>query len=710
MYREIQSIRNRITDRIIVITVVFLSPAFIASIARWLEIGWLNIYIIQTFLYVLVIGLFIFRNKIATKIKVYALVLIFTFLGISSLWYLGFSSIHYFVIVAIALASVLAERRMAYFLIGVISVFYLAIGILYMLDLHNPTTDLNNFSHSILQWSSIILSLIAFAAIFIDGFGELYHVLVSSLHEKDIVQKTLEKQNTELERAKVELGETIGRQNALNLKLQLSEEKYRTLIKFSPDIVYRFSTKSGGLFFSERTIDILGYSPDELLNDSKLWNSIFDQDDLQLYKSSLKIAKLNQKNIQEYRMKTKSGNWIWVKDTFFIMKHNIDDIVVQGHISDITAQKKFESELHESEVRWHYSVDASNLGLWDWDVSTNQVFFSKQWKRMLGYDENEIKNHYKEWEKRIHPEDVSMVFNKLNKYLEGESDTYYCEHRMLCKDGRYKWILDRGKILTYAEDGSPLRMIGTHADITEQKLTEIELRKSNATKDKFFSIIAHDLKSPFNSIMGLSEILHDNFDNLDEKTKKKFIAGVHSGIIKTFELLEDLLLWSRAQRNTLDFFPNNLDLNKTMKEILSVLQVAAEKKSVNFEISIPEGTEVYADKFMLSSVLRNLISNAIKFTPQDGSIAIAVETIEHDKQKFSRISVKDTGVGILKENHFKIFDIGQNISTTGTNDEKGTGMGLPICYEFITRHGGNIWFDSAPGEGSTFYFTLPQAN
>jgi len=710
VYREIQSIRSRITDRIIVIAVVFLTPAFIASITRWVEVGWLNIYIVHTFLYALVIGILIFRDKISTKLKVFCLILLFTVLGIAALWYLGFSGLHYFVIVAIAIASVLSERKTAYWLIGIIATIYMGIGILYMLHIHNAKVELNEFSHSILQWSTIILSLIAFAAIFIDGFGEMYNTLVSSLYDKELAQRTLKQQNNDLENAKKQLAETVKQLNAINLKLQLSEEKYRTLISFSPDIVYRYSTKGGGLFFSERTQDILGYLPEEFVNGSWLWYSLIDADDLQLLKSNLKRAKLNEKNVQVYKVKTQSGKSIWVKDTFFIIKHNIDEIVVQGHLADVTAQKNMERELNDSEERWHFSVDGSELGLWDWNIVSKKVFYSRQWKEMLGYNEEDIEDGYTEWESRVHPEDLPMVLKELNKYFKGESDTYSCEHRMRCKDGSYKWMLNRGKILNYTEDGSPLRMIGTHSDITEQKQAEMELRRTNTTKDKFFSIIAHDLKSPFNSIMGLSEILHENFDDLDEKTRKKFVTGIHEGVRRTYDLLEDLLLWSRAQRDTIDFFPANLGLAQAVDEMVSVLKIAAENKSIHIHTHIPEGTNVFADKFMLLSVLRNLISNAIKFTPKNGDIRIGVNMIEYDGKRFTKISVKDTGVGISAEDHVTIFDIGQNISKSGTENETGTGMGLPICYEFVTKHGGNMWFESEPGKGATFYFTLPQAD
>ena len=710
MDKEIQSIRARITDRIVLIAAVFLTPAYGVSLARWLELGWSPIHYVHSALYMLVVLLLLFRKRMSTNLKIYGLVVLFTFLGIVALWFLGFSGVHYFVVIAIAIASVLLPRKLAYWLIALIACCYLGIGMLFMLGVRNSVVDLNNFSHSVFQWTAIIISLVTFAVVFTDGFGELYEQLVAAFGEKGKIQDALEKHNKELKATQSQLARKLEEINTVNLKLKLSEEKYRTLVDFSPDIVYWYSSQSGGLYFSERTNDILGYSPGELMGNSQLWASHIHPDDWVMLRSKLEALPLNQKTKLEYRMQTKNNEWIWVSDTFLIIKQSADEKVIQGHLTDITRQKRIEQELHDSEERWHFSVDGSDMGLWDWNLVGETVFYSRQWKQILGYQDHEIDNNVSEWKNRIHPEDLSLVTATVDAYLQhgAKNERFFCEYRMRCKDRTYKWVQDRGRIHAYAADGSPTRMIGTLADVTERKLAEIELRKSNATKDKFFSIIAHDLKNPFGSMIGFSEMLHENFDSLDSATKRKFVAEIHEGMTKTYALLDDLLLWSRAQRNTIGFSPQRVSLNEMVDEITSVLLLAFKNKSIHFEIDIPRDARIYADRFMLSTILRNLITNAIKFTPKNGRIAISFATTTQGKQSVSRICVRDNGVGIPPEDYVKIFDIAQSTLRVGTENERGTGMGLPICYEFVSRHGGNIWFESEVGKGSAFYVALPQ--
>lgn len=708
MYNEVQSIRTKVTNRIIIISVIFLTPAYFASMARWIEIGWKDFYIVHTILYFGLISLLFLRKRLSTRIKVNALGFLYTALGLSTLWYLGFSGMHYFVIIAIAMAAILSKRKIAVVFIAFISIGYVTIGILYMTHRHSARVDLNDFSHSILQWTTIILSLIAFAAIFTDGFGELYNQLITTIEENAKVKDTLEEKNKKLTESKAELDKKIEEVHSINLQLQLSEEKYRNLVNFSPNVIYWYSTKNGVLFFSERIVEVLGYTPAEMENNMMQWRSVIHIQDLRTYDDNLAKTKLNETKTQEYRVQNKAGEWIWVSDTYVAVKVNQEETVIEGYLSDITEKRKIEKQLQESERRWQFSVDGSDLGLWDWNINTNEVFYSKQWKNMLGFRDNEFENHYSEWEKRIYPEDKPLVIEKLQKTLKGVIQNFVSEHRMLCKDGNYKWILDRGKIVSYNEDGSPKRMIGTHADITKSKLAELELRRLNATKDKFFSIIAHDLKSPFNSMIGISEILKERYDELDEATKKKFVWAINEGVLKTYDLLEDLLLWSRSQRNTIDFYPADQKLEDLLDELLEIQKIAAAQKEIDITTEVEKGMVVYADKFMLSSILRNLISNAIKFTPRKGSITIKTENTKVDGQMVSKVSVKDTGMGIPPEDHVKIFDIGQNISTIGTENEKGTGMGLPICYEFVNKHGGKIWVESIPEEGATFCFTLPK--
>ncbi|MEN8119942.1 MAG: hybrid sensor histidine kinase/response regulator [Bacteroidota bacterium] len=257
-----------------------------------------------------------------------------------------------------------------------------------------------------------------------------------------------------------------------------------------------------------------------------------------------------------------------------------------------------------------------------------------------------------------------------------------------------------------------LARISTHLALKRSndalKNTEQELRIANTAKDKFFSIIAHDLKSPFNALFGFSELLYENFDEYDTEEQKEFISHVHQGLKNTYKLLEDLLLWSRAQSGTIDFNPEKLNLFMLILETMGLLGQAASEKSIDLKNEIAENVIVEADKNMLATILRNLISNAIKFTPKNGAITINARLMIIEKaQSYAEISIKDNGVGIAKEKLSQLFEISKNVSTKGTENEDGTGLGLMLCKELIEKHTGKIWVKSEVGIGSEFIFSLP---
>ena len=235
-----------------------------------------------------------------------------------------------------------------------------------------------------------------------------------------------------------------------------------------------------------------------------------------------------------------------------------------------------------------------------------------------------------------------------------------------------------------------------------------ELKELNATKDKFFTIIAHDLKGPFNSILGFSNILEKNYKILDDEEREKYIKYISISSTKIYKLLTNLLTWSREQTGKIKFSPEKLSLRETIDEGILLQFESAKNKSIKLKANIETDLLVHVDKNMLSTIIRNLVSNAIKFTPKNGEISVnAKEIVKENNQKFIQVTVKDTGVGISKEMQAKIFDISKNTTTKGTENELGTGLGLILSKEFVEKHGGKIWIESEKEKGSEFIFTLP---
>ncbi|MDZ7821934.1 MAG: HAMP domain-containing sensor histidine kinase [Candidatus Marinimicrobia bacterium] len=242
----------------------------------------------------------------------------------------------------------------------------------------------------------------------------------------------------------------------------------------------------------------------------------------------------------------------------------------------------------------------------------------------------------------------------------------------------------------------------THQALAKSKEIADE---ANAAKDKFFSIIAHDLRSPFNGILGMTGILKDRYDDLDKKEKQKMIAALHDSLHKCYELLNNLLEWSRSQSGKIDFSPENLRFDSALQDVLGLLSNSAAQKNMKI-INVAGSPTVYADRNMLDAILRNLISNAVKYSYPGGNIRISSEK----KKDKIIISVSDSGTGIPASRKNRLFHITNTYRINGTSGESGNGLGLIICKEFVEKHGGSIGVESEPGKGSTFYFSLPAGN
>jgi signal transduction histidine kinase len=233
-----------------------------------------------------------------------------------------------------------------------------------------------------------------------------------------------------------------------------------------------------------------------------------------------------------------------------------------------------------------------------------------------------------------------------------------------------------------------------------------ELLKLNTDKDLFLSVLSHDLKSPFNALLGFSKLLLENIYEYDIETIKNHASTINKSAENTYNLLEDLLIWTQSQSGNLPYKPKVWSFNTIYFEILDMLNQNAKEKNITINHYFTEELSIFADNNMLKAVLRNLISNSIKFTNPNGTINIYAK----QNPENVTITVSDNGVGIKLEDLRKLFDVSHFKSTIGTNQEKGTGIGLLICKEFIEKHGGKIWVESEVGKGSDFKFTLPNGN
>jgi two-component system sensor histidine kinase/response regulator len=231
-----------------------------------------------------------------------------------------------------------------------------------------------------------------------------------------------------------------------------------------------------------------------------------------------------------------------------------------------------------------------------------------------------------------------------------------------------------------------------------------ELESLNSTKDKFFAIIAHDLRNPFSTVLGISEMLAREFESFEPEKLKIFIEQIYKYSNNTFNLLENLLQWSMLQTGRMPLRPQLINLNKIISESTDLLRGNALQKGISINSTTIDDGIVYVDVSMITTVFRNILSNAIKFTAINGKIEISLD----NEGSFLKVTIKDNGVGIPLADQERLFKIDSNPTTIGTSMEKGTGLGLILCKDFVDRNGGNIWVESQLGKGTAFSFTVPR--
>lgn len=377
---------------------------------------------------------------------------------------------------------------------------------------------------------------------------------------------------------------------------------------------------------------------------------------------------------------------------------------LRGTIQDITELKLLEEKLRLSEERWRFALEGAGDGVWDWEAKTDLIYLSEQAEKLLGFEKGEISGKIKMEPDAIHPDDLSNLQNALSAHHNGKAPLYISEHRIKTKSGDFKWFLVRGKVIEWYDNKKPKRMLGTLTDLSERIEMENNLRELNETKDKFLSIISHDLRNPFHAIMASSELLKTTVEQKDFETSKKIGKLIHNAANQTYNKLNDLLQWARLQTGKLVFNPQIIDLPKILKSVIAAKNIEAENKRIVITKQISDIDDFYADELMLKTILDNLLSNAIKFSYPGEIVSIAVD----DDENNTTFSVYDNGIGISDERVASLFKMDSAKSKSGTQGEQGTGLGLILCKEFVEQHKGTITVSSKKDKGSTFTFTIPK--
>ncbi len=381
---------------------------------------------------------------------------------------------------------------------------------------------------------------------------------------------------------------------------------------------------------------------------------------------------------------------------------------------DITETKSAEEKLINSEERYRHITSAINDFLWMAERKNGNltpVFYTSAVERMLGYTSEDFLGKKFLWFRIIHPKDRTMVLNQLRAaYADPARENAELEYRAVNRKGNILWI--RNKInINRAEDESIISVVGLVSDITLSKRAEEELKRSaeelrtlNESKDRFISIISHDLRTPFSSILGYTDMLLGD-RQLPEEKQVEYTLYIQESAKNMLELVNALLDWTRLQTGRIKFETKRLEANVLANKSISMLNGTAMQKNINLVSSIDRQTLIHADESLMLQAFNNLVSNAIKFTKPGGNITISAEQLP--EEHLVRFSVKDSGVGIRKEDMDKLFRVDSKFTSPGTAGEKGTGLGLSLVREIVEKHGGKIWVKSKIGHGAEFLFTIP---
>ncbi|MFZ4623948.1 MAG: PAS domain-containing hybrid sensor histidine kinase/response regulator [Rhodoferax sp.] len=445
---------------------------------------------------------------------------------------------------------------------------------------------------------------------------------------------------------------------------------------------------------------------------------IFPQDRATFYQCLRQLGVTCVPQSLELRLIRQDGRPLWV----LLVAHNAvdaDDGPVQRLVlSDISERKQLQTQLADSERRWQFAVlqtqladserrwqfavEGSGDGLWDRNVVQGTVFYSRTWKQMLGHGEDEVSNRIDEWETRIHPDDKPATMAALQAYLAGTCADYKTEYRLRCRDGSYKWILDRGMVVSRDAQGKPLRLIGTHSDITEGKLHEAQIKAArlsaeaaNRAKSRFLAAASHDLRQPLSALALFVGVLKAR----TAPQAAELVANIEQCVDSLSELLTDLLDVSRLDAGAITPRLGDFDLKDFLAALDSVHAGEARNKGLQWRVR-GAGLVVHTDQQLLKRIVGNLVSNAIRYTNQGGVLM----TCRRRAGKYW-LEVWDTGIGIPEDKKELIFEEFRQLGDGARN--QGSGLGLAIASKMANLLGLQIRVCSRLGRGSMFAIELP---
>lgn len=486
--------------------------------------------------------------------------------------------------------------------------------------------------------------------------------------------------------------------------------KFETMLDLASDGIHILDENGFVVQFSRSFANMLGYSYEETAHLNVLdWDAFIPRQDL------INVAReiINTPRVFETRHRRKDGS-------VFDVEINARGIEISGKkfiyasSRDITNRKLHEQEIEYQRLRLANIIEGTHIGTWEWNVQTGSVIFNERWAEMIGYNLAELTTTSIEtWIRFAHPEDLKRSDLLLKEHFAGNLPYYECEVRMRHRDGHWIWVLDRGKVLSWTDNGKPLMMFGTHQDITERKEREVMLiearqqaETANTAKTRFLAMMSHEIRTPMNAVLGMAYLLSKTTLDARQSTYLRNIEGSSNILLG---VINDILDYSKIEANKIELDSIAFDLNSNLENIAAIAAIAAKDKTIDVLFHVEPNVPRYliGDPVRLSQILVNLINNAIKFTDQ-GEVIVRFEILETDEPHtvLLAFSVNDSGIGMSAEQMKNLFQAFSQADSSITRRFGGTGLGLSISHRLAQHMQGSIEVQSGLGKGSTFRCTV----
>ena len=518
-----------------------------------------------------------------------------------------------------------------------------------------------------------------------------------------------------------DISERIAAQQALHSR----EQQLRLVTSQVPGMVFVVHVAPDGRrsyrFVSPGVRDIYGFSPEDLVRDPTLISRYRHPDDQPLLEQDLRALRQGQLDLGgELRVVLPDGRLKWVLRRSTAVSTDATGQLRVGVLIDITDRKQAEAALHESETLWRLALDSSGDGVWDWNLQTGEEVFSSRTKAMFGYGDEEFPDLAQALDDLTHPDDVAQMQADRAAHFEGRAPIYRNEHRVRCKDGRWKWVLSRGMVIARDDAGQPLRMVGTHTDITELKTAEAQQRALEGQlreSQKMEAIgtlaggVAHDFNNLLAAILGNLALAREDVG--PDHVAQESLAEISRAAIRARQLVQQILAFSRRQAQELVHQPLAPLVEETITLMRSLLPAG-----VRLTTRIAAGElPVLADAIQIQQVLMNLCTNAWQaLDGRSGEVTVALRSVALDAGSalqagglpvglYACLSVAVNGPGMDNETQRRVFEPFFTTKAPGA----GTGLGLAVVHGIVRTHNGAITLNSQPGEGARFDVYLPLA-